>query len=477
MYKHIYIYIYIHIYIHIIFFLNDIGNLGVDCDLHKVITYTFSICGELSTKSNDLFKMVISFENTVKNLVDRYYDLFLVHWNNENEKTQNKMMKVNNLCEFLLSIIDKYCSITLGINSDYFLIKILLILTLASTKHEIADNHIDNTNNNNSNDNSNDSNNDNYTNYDNDHNDNQNNNKIIDNLIIIARNMIIDGIISVYEILPQNCTEIFSNYGQHWDEYHSNMESNNKNECKYEKYTNENEVNFNFFLENQKSGNIKQYENNPSSIKSNMKQIQLLKTSIRFQLLLSLFDITLLNTDIRNTDTDINNTDIHNTHIHNTAIRNMGASGLSSSSSISSYQNKKNKDSLLYKSILRLSTNCVRIIPLLAITIRSSLLFGCMNYRYDLVKLILCNPPHFNLKYLTEIYEKFQNISKIKKIKKIENLNNHSNNNNVINNINDLKIESTKGNDHNNFTGKTPVDSVGYLMNRGQIYSNQGIYV
>jgi hypothetical protein len=92
-----------------------------------------------------------------------------------------------------------------------------------------------------------------------------------------------------------------------------------------------------------------------------------------------------------------------------------------------------------------------------------------MNYRYDLVKIILCNPPHYNLKYLTQIYEKYKKDSKIKKIK---NLNDHSNTHKNDTNNRKIKIienNDDKDNEFNNITGKTPADSVGYLMNRGHI--------
>lgn len=465
------------------------------------------------------------FENTMKSLVDRYYDLFSINLNNQESNSDlnkeiNKISNVRicNLCKFLLSIVDSYCPITLPLDSDYFLVKIFLLLTLSSTKNETTDT---------SNSNSDDDNNDNtstHKDFDNDHNDkkmseqrdhsrngihhiNDPNNKpfptkvsnaksgthdklldqknTTDNddneicgFIIIARNMIIDGIMSAHEIIPQHCHEIFSNYGHHWSEYHDSMKYNDvdmrKDEFLNKRYrTNDhenqkdeidiNELNKND-LKMKKNEKMKQHESNPASINSNMKQMKLLQISIRLQLLLSLFNTTLLST-----------------------------AAASVSSSLFSKYKKINmnykSDTLLYSSILNLSLNCIRIIPLLALTIRTSLLFGCLNYRYDLIKLILCNPPHFDLKYLSQIFEKYQDINKNIRNKKHElNLNANESKHNltvdsklVSNEYEGINDNNKDGNSNSGINkdsdvwGKTPVESVGYIMNRGQIDEKQNL--
>mmetsp|Transcript_4103 Transcript_4103/g.4233 ORF Transcript_4103/g.4233 Transcript_4103/m.4233 type:complete len:249 (+) Transcript_4103:2-748(+) len=76
----------------------------------------------------------------------------------------------------------------------------------------------------------------------------------------------IEGILSVYDILPQSSSEIFSNYGQNWNDFHNNMK---KIEKKIQKNENNNNNNINNSNNNNENGNFSNENSNFSNENSN----------------------------------------------------------------------------------------------------------------------------------------------------------------------------------------------------------------
>ena len=149
-----------------------------------------------------------------------------------------------------------------------------------------------------------------------------------------------DGLISVFSFLPKNAAEIYSNFGENWIDFKTNLEGN----C----------------------------EDNRHCILSGENQIKLLRSGLRLQVLICIFDSILLNTDIiDNITNDNNSNDISNINSNHNGTNN----------------NNNNKDNInsertnFIRNLHSFALTCVRATPLIAVAVRTSLFFGSVNQR------------------------------------------------------------------------------------------------
>ena len=152
-----------------------------------------------------------------------------------------------------------------------------------------------------------------------------------------------DGLISVFSFLPKNAAEIYSNFGENWIDFKTNLEGN----C----------------------------EDNRHCILSGENQIKLLRSGLRLQVLICIFDSILLNTDIIDNITNDNN----NNNINN----------INSNSNHNGTNNNNNNDKNIIncertnfiRNLHSFALTCVRATPLIAVAVRTSLFFGSVNQR------------------------------------------------------------------------------------------------
>ena len=174
----------------------------------------------------------------------------------------------------------------------------------------------------------------------------------INNAILTVRNTVLDAVISVFAKLPKNAAEMYSNFGEHWVDYRANLEG--------------------FHVDNRRC------------LTSGENQISLLRNALRLQFIISLFDSIL----VSNKDDNDNTVRTVNLDIKEKLI------GIRKNDQNRDYDydNCKNRNGYSAEGLVNVRTSltrnlhtlaiiCVRAIPLLAITVRTSLFFGAMNQR------------------------------------------------------------------------------------------------
>ena len=165
--------------------------------------------------------------------------------------------------------------------------------------------------------------------------------------IIRARNNLLEGIMAINSSLPRNAGEIYSNFGENWLDFKTNVEG-----C---------------------------CVSSRQCILSGENKIRLLDAACRLQKMISLFNSVFI--ESKNINSSVDNND---------NIRNSSGSGNNDYDA----KNTKNieedikKDYRICSSrnlrsrVLIFTGSCARVIPLTAITVRTCLFFGALNQRY-----------------------------------------------------------------------------------------------
>ena len=185
-----------------------------------------------------------------------------------------------------------------------------------------------------------------------------------------ARNSLLSGIMAINSCLPRNAGEIYSNFGENWLDFKTNIEGScvSSRQC----------------------------------VLSGENKIQLLDAACRLQNLLSLFSSTFI--ESKKTNLSVNDNNGRDSSSGSNSNSNSNSSSSSSSSSSSdNYNNNKNNESNdkggdansntprnLRARVLILAGSCARVIPLTAITVRTCLFFGALNQRCGCVYVRVC---------------------------------------------------------------------------------------
>ena len=169
------------------------------------------------------------------------------------------------------------------------------------------------------------------------------------NSILTVRNTVLDAVIYVFGKLPKNAAEMYSNFGENWVDYRANLEG--------------------------------YHADRRRCLISGENQISLLRNALRLQFLVSLFDSILL----PKKDNDDNMNRMVNVDSNGNSIgirKNVENCNYDDNS-----RNCSNAEPLLIertslpRNLRTLAMICLRAIPLLGITVRTSLFFGAMNQR------------------------------------------------------------------------------------------------
>jgi predicted hydrocarbon binding protein len=144
--------------------------------------------------------------------------------------------------------------------------------------------------------------------------------------VIESRNSILDAIMAIFSYLPDSAGKIFSNFGENWADYKANLEGN----CVSSRH----------------------------SILSGEKKIQLLNGAVKLQKILSYFDAVITESKIPEFDpSSVNKEKEENSNQNGQKSRN------------------------LRSRVLSMAVCCVRVVPLVAVTVRTCLFFGAANQR------------------------------------------------------------------------------------------------
>ena len=178
--------------------------------------------------------------------------------------------------------------------------------------------------------------------------------------IIKARNILLEGIMAINCSLPRNAGEIYSNFGENWLDFKSNIEG-----C---------------------------CVSSRQCILSGENKIQFLDAACRLQKLLSLFNSIFIeskNTSLNIDDSNNSNNNNSNNYINSNQEKHSDNN-----------KNDDNKDKIknntvfssrnLRSRVLILAGSCARVIPLTAITVRTCLFFGALNQRYVYLCVCVC---------------------------------------------------------------------------------------
>ena len=180
--------------------------------------------------------------------------------------------------------------------------------------------------------------------------------------IIKARNILLEGIMAINCSLPKNAGEIYSNFGENWLDFKSNIEG-----C---------------------------CVSSRQCVLSGENKIQFLDAACRLQKLLSLFNSIFI--ESKNTNSNIDNSNSNNNNSNDNIYSNNKISSNSNDSNQEKHTDSdknennedKNKNNTVFSSrnlrsrVLILAGSCARVIPLTAVTVRTCLFFGALNQRY-----------------------------------------------------------------------------------------------
>ena len=147
-------------------------------------------------------------------------------------------------------------------------------------------------------------------------------------VVIESRNMILDAIMAIFSYLPDSAGKIYSNFGENWVDYKANLEGN----CVSSRHC----------------------------ILSGEKKIQLLNGAVKLQKILSYFDAVI--TDSKGLES--------------------GPRSVNNEKNENNNENKMRENPRNLRSrVLSMAVCCVRVVPLAAVTVRTSLFFGAANQR------------------------------------------------------------------------------------------------